>query len=120
MHIVIILFFLMVSVCQAEELTTVNQELDEVVVTASRVEEKVKETPTTLNIVNSEELENVKFRNPADILNRLPGTYTHDFGGESELTSIRVPTHFTNGYTMVLVDGVSTTSYGSGSSGQIS
>jgi len=114
------LFFLSVSVCRADEPETVNQELDEVVVTASRVKEKVKETPATTNIVTSDELEEVKFRNPAEILNRVPGTYTHDFGGESELTSIRVPTHFTNGYTMVLVDGVPTTGYGSGSSGQIS
>ncbi len=118
-HIVIILFFLMGSVCQAEEPGTLNQELDEVVVTASRVEEKVKETPATINIVTSEELDEIKFRNPAEVLNRLPGIYTHDFGGESELTSIRVPTHFVNGYTMVLVDGIPTTSYGSGSSGQI-
>lgn len=113
------LFFLLVSVCKAEEQQTVKQELDEVVVTASRVAEKVKETPTTINIVTSKEIEEVKFRNPAEILNRLPGIYTHDFGGESELTSIRVPTHFVNGYTMVLVDGVPTTSYGTGSSGQI-
>ena len=120
MHIVIILFFLMASVCQAEEPQTVNQELDEVVVTASRVEEKVKEVPATVNIVNNKELEVIKFRNPAEVLNRLPGIYTHDFGGESELTSIRVPTHFTNPYTVVLVDGIPTTSYGSGSSGQIS
>ncbi len=120
MHIVIILFFLMVSVCHAEEPQTVNQKLDEVVVTASRVEEKVKEVPATVNIVTNEELEDIKFRNPAEVLNRLPGIYTHDFGGESELTSIRVPTHFTNPYTVVLVDGVPTTSYGSGSSGQIS
>ncbi|MFC1845085.1 TonB-dependent receptor plug domain-containing protein, partial [Thermodesulfobacteriota bacterium] len=120
MHIIIILFFLMVSVCQAEEQGTYNQELDEVVVTASRVEEKVKETPTTTNIITSEELDNIKFRNPAEVLNRLPGIYTHDFGGESELTSIRVPTHFTNPYTKVLVDGIPTTSSGTGSSGQIS
>lgn len=116
----LILFFMLVSICNAEESDTVQHELDEVVVTASRVEEKVKETPVTTNIVTEKELEIVKFRNPADILNRLPGTYTHDFGGESELTSIRVPTHFTNGYTMVLVDGIPTTSYGTGSSGQIS
>ena len=83
MHIVIILFFLMVSVCHGEELETVNQELDEVVVSASRVEEKVKEVPATINIVDSEELDNIKFRNPAEVLNRLPGIYSHDFGGES-------------------------------------
>ena len=120
MHIVIILFFLMASVCHAEEPQTVNQALDEVVVSASRVEEKVKEVPATVNIVTSKEIEEVKFRNAAEVLNRLPGIYTHNFGGESELTSIRVPTHFTNGYTVVLVDGVPTTNYGSGSSSQIS
>jgi TonB-dependent siderophore receptor len=119
MQFFLILFFLLASVCQAAESGIVNQELDEVVVTASRVEEKVKETPATTNVVSQHELENIKFRNPSEFLNRLPGIYTHDFGGESELTSIRVPTHFVNGYTMVLVDGVPTTSYGSGSSGQI-
>lgn len=119
MYILGVLFFLLASICNAEEQQTVQQELDEVVVTASRVAEKVKETPTTMNIVTSKEIEEVKFRNPSEILNRLPGIYTHDFGGESELTSIRVPTHFVNGYTMVLVDGVPTTSYGTGSSGQI-
>jgi len=117
-----VLLFLIIPIrhAGAVEPETVSQELDEVVVTASRVEEKVKEVPVTTNIVTKDEVEDVKFRNPAEILNRLPGTYTHDFGGESELTSIRVPTHFTNGYTMVLVDGVPTTGYGTGSSGQIS
>jgi outer membrane receptor protein involved in Fe transport len=119
MHIVIILFFLMASVCHAEEPQTVNQELDEVVVTASRVEEKVKEVPVTTNIIKEKELETIKLRNPADVLNRIPGTYTNDFGGENELTSIRVPTHFTNPYTIILVDGIPTTSYGSGSSSQM-
>ncbi len=119
MHIVIILFFLMVSVCQAEELQTVNQELDEVVVSASRVEEKVKDVPVTTNIVKEKELETIKLRNPADVLNRIPGTYTNDFGGENELTSIRVPTHFTNPYTIILVNGIPTSSYGSGSSSQM-
>ena len=119
MHIVVILFLLMASVCHAEEPQTVNQELDEVVVTASRVEAKVKEVPVTTNIIKEKELETIKLRNPADVLNRIPGIYTNDFGGENELTSIRVPTHFTNPYTIILVDGIPTTSYGSGSSSQM-
>ncbi len=109
----------MVSVSHAEEQEAVRHELDEVVVSASRVEEKVKDVPVTLNIVKEKELETIKIRNPADVLNRIPGTYTHDFGGENELTSIRVPTHFTNPYTIILVDGIPTTSYGSGSSSQM-
>lgn len=100
--------------------TEVHPELDEVVVTASRVSEKIKDSPVAINVVSESELETVKARNPAELLTRLPGINSHNFGGESELTAIRVPTHFTNPYTIVLLDGVPTTSYGSGSSSQFS
>ncbi len=102
------------NIVTAEE---VKQELDEIVVTASRVGEKLSETSVTINVVDEAEIEKVKYRNPEEILRRIPGVYSHNFGGESELSSIRVPTHFTNPYTLILVDGVPTSSYGSGSSG---
>lgn len=105
---------LSVNTVVAEE---VKQELDEVVVTASRVGEKLSEIPVTISVVNDAEIEKVKYRNPEEILRRIPGVYSHNFGGESELSSIRVPTHFTNPYTLMLVDGVPTSSYGTGSSG---
>lgn len=94
-------------------------ELEDVVVTASRVEQKVKEAPVAVDVITTTELEQIKFRNPAEVLSRSTGVFSHDFGGESELTSIRIPTHFTNPYTITLVDGVPTSSYGSGSSSQI-
>lgn len=97
-----------------------QQELDEVVVTASRVAEKVKEAPVTINVVDNKEIEKVKFRSASEILTRLPGIITQDLSGGSELTSIRVPTGFTNPYTIVLLDGVPVSSYGSGSAGQFS
>ena len=107
-------FLLSVSTVMAEE---VKQVLDEVVVTASRVGAKLSDTPVTISVVDEKEIEKVKYRNPEEILRRMPGVYTHNFGGESELSSIRVPTHFTNPYTMILVDGMPTSSYGAGSSG---
>ncbi|MCP4339774.1 MAG: TonB-dependent receptor [Desulfobulbaceae bacterium] len=91
--------------------------LDEIVVTASRVGQKLSDTPVTISVIDEKEIEKVKYRNPDEILRRIPGVYTHDFGGESELSSIRIPTHFTNPYTLLLIDGVPTSSYGSGSSG---
>lgn len=97
-----------------------QQELDEVVVTASRVSEKIKDTTVAVNVLSEPELEKVKARNPTEFLTRLPGINSHNLGGEAELTAIRVPTHFTNPYTIVLLDGVPTTSYGSGSSSQFS
>nr|MBF0221124.1 TonB-dependent receptor [Desulfobulbaceae bacterium] len=96
----------------------ISQELDQVVVTASRVEEKLKEAPVTINVLDKTEVEKIKYRNPSDILTRIPGIYSHDFGGDSEITSIRVATHFTNPYTIVLLDGIPVSNYGSGSSGQ--
>ena len=96
----------------------VRQELDEVVVSASRVSEKVKDTPVAVSLFTEQDLEKVKARNPEEILSRVPGINSQGFGGESELTAIRVPTHFTNPYTIVLIDGVPTSSYGSGSSSQ--
>ncbi|MCP4670710.1 MAG: TonB-dependent receptor plug domain-containing protein, partial [Desulfobacula sp.] len=113
--LLILIFLVSVTSAAAED---ISQELDKVVVTASRVEEKLKEAPVTINVLDSAEIEKIKYRNPSDILRRIPGIYSHDFGGESEITSIRVQTHFTNPYTIVLLDGVPISNYGSGSSGQ--
>jgi iron complex outermembrane recepter protein len=91
-----------------------KQELDEVIVTGSRVETKIRETSSTVNVVGSRELEELKYRNPAEVLNRVPGTYTNSFAGEDALSSIRVPTSFINPYTLILVDGIPASSYGQG------
>lgn len=98
----------------------VKQELDEVVVTASRVEEKLKEAPVTINVVSEQEMEKIKPRNAAQVLQRIPGINSSSLGAESALTSIRIPTHFTNPYTLVLIDGVPTAGYGSGNAGSFS
>jgi len=92
----------------------VKQTLDEVVVTSSRIEEKRKESTSTIDVINEKEVEMVKYRNAGDILKRVPGVFTSNLGGEEELTSIRVPTHFTNPYTLVLIDGKPSRTYGSG------
>jgi len=97
-----------------------EHEVDDLVVSASRVEENVKDTSATVNTLSQKELDDIKYRNPQEFLARIPGIFSHNFGGESELTSIRVPTHFTNPYTLVLIDGVPIAGYGSGSSSQFS
>ena len=43
-----------------------QQELDEVVVTASRVSEKIKDTAVAVNVLPEAELEKVKARNPTE------------------------------------------------------
>ena len=106
-----LMIFAFASQAPAEE---VKQDLDEVVVTSSRIKEKRKESTSTIDVINEKEMERVKYRNAGDLLQQVPGIFTSNFGGEEELTAIRVPTHFTNPYTLVLIDGKPSRTYGSG------
>ncbi len=92
-------------------------ELEEVVVTATRTKEKLKESPSTINVVSEQEVETVKYRNAAEILNRLPGIYSHNFNSEEELTSIRIPTSFASPYTLLLIDGLPAAGFGESAGG---
>ncbi|MDF1615065.1 TonB-dependent receptor [Desulfurivibrio dismutans] len=92
----------------------IRRELDEVVVTSSRIEEQRKDSTATIEVIGQDEVERVKYRNAGELLQRVPGVLTSNFGGDEELTSIRVPTHFTNPYTLVLINGRPSRTYGSG------
>ena len=87
-------------------------QLDAVVVTASRIPEAISKTPATTQVISEDEVDKVKYRNVEEILRRLPGIYSLDLGGEEELTSIRIPTNFSNPYTLLLIDGLPATGYG--------
>ena len=99
------------------ELIPYAMPMGEMVVTGSRVQEKIRETPVTINVVSNSEMETLKYRNAGEVLKRIPSVYTHNFHGEEELTSIRIPTHFVNPYTLLLVDGLPVTNYGKGGGG---
>lgn len=92
-------------------------ELEEYVVTATRTKEKLKESPSTVNVVSEREAETVKYRNAAEVLNRLPGIYSHNFNSEEELTSIRIPTSFSSPYTLLLIDGLPAAGFGESAGG---
>lgn len=92
-------------------------ELEEMVVTATRTKEKLKESPSTINVVSEREVETVKYRNAAEVLNRLPGIYSHNFNSEEELTSIRIPTSFASPYTLLLIDGLPAAGFGESAGG---
>jgi iron complex outermembrane receptor protein len=106
-------FLLMPQFIWAEEIKP--EQLEEVVVTGARISEKVNETPATVNVISKKDVEAVKYRNPIEILNRVPGIYTRSFSGENALSSIRVPTFFTEPYTLILMDGLPVATYGRGS-----
>ena len=68
MHIVIILFFLMVSVCQAEEPQTVNQELDEVVMSVSKWEQQKRDVPNRIISLDARSIAFTEPQTAADLL----------------------------------------------------
>lgn len=87
-------------------------QLEDIVVTGARVETKIQDIPQTIDVISKKEVEAVKYRNAGELLRRIPGVFTQNLNGEEELTSIRVPTHFSNPYTLLLIDGLPASSYG--------
>ncbi len=92
-------------------------ELEAIIVSGARVETPLKETPQTIDVISEEEVAAVKYRNAGELLKRVPGVFTQNLNGEEELTSIRVPTHFSNPYTLLLIDGLPAATYGEAAGG---
>ncbi len=95
-----------VAVLAADELDSPT-----ISVTASRVAEEIKETPVTIDIIDSEEIETVKFTDSVtELLTRIPGN--------SMIRNLRIPMGGKN-YTVNLVDGMAVRSFGRGTFGFI-
>jgi outer membrane receptor for ferrienterochelin and colicins len=56
-------------------------DLEEVVVTASRYEESIMETPVSIEVIDQEEIEESSARNLAELLNTAGGVHIKDNGG---------------------------------------
>jgi iron complex outermembrane receptor protein len=79
--------------------------LDEVVVSGSRTETKLTETPQSIGTVNEEALKRDKPKTMGDIINRIPGVYWNDLGNEQHSMGIRQPIN-TNAMYQYLEDGI--------------
>jgi outer membrane receptor protein involved in Fe transport len=80
-------------------------------VTASRVAEEIKETPVTIEVIEKEELEKIRFVDSVtELLNRIPGN--------SLVRNLRIPMGGKN-YTVNLIDGMAARSFGRGTNGSI-
>ncbi|RCW61118.1 TonB-dependent siderophore receptor [Halanaerobium sp. ST460_2HS_T2] len=71
------LLILAVPVSAQEEV----MELDEIVVTASRYQESIMETPVSIEVIDQEEIEASNARNLADLLQDAGGVYIKNFSG---------------------------------------
>ncbi|ATD59829.1 outer membrane receptor protein [Janthinobacterium svalbardensis] len=90
---------------QAQQLDQTDHSIDTVVVSGSRAQSWLSETPQAIGVVNAKTLERDKPKTMGDILNRIAGVYWNDLGNEQHSMSIRQPIG-TNAVYQYLEDGI--------------
>ncbi len=79
-------------------------ELDEVVVTASRYEESIMDTPVSIEVIDQEEIEESGANNIAELISSTTGVQIVDQGGSSGLKTINLRGSSAN-QVLVMIDG---------------
>ena len=87
----------------AEE--TKPKQLEEVVVTATREAEPLKEKPQTVGVIKQKDIKDTKPSHPSQVLNRIPGVWINTTSGEGHMTAIRQPLSGSAVY-LFLEDGI--------------
>jgi outer membrane receptor protein involved in Fe transport len=82
-----------------------QQVLQEVVVSGSRTETKLSETPVSIGAVSRDKWDADKPKNVGEIINRIPGVFWNDLGNEQHSMGIRQPIS-TNSVYQYLEDGI--------------
>ena len=85
--------------------------LPDLVVSTSRDEQLASRTPLSVDVIGAAEIAEARSHHPADIVNRSPGVYVSNAGGEGHFTAIRQPIT-TKAVYAFLEDGVPTRSTG--------
>lgn len=89
----------------AQEQTQEMQVLDEVVVSGSRTEEKLSETPMSIGVVDNAVIKRDKPKTMGEVINRIGGVSWNDLGNEQHSMGIRQP-NSTNAVYQYLEDGI--------------
>ena len=98
------------TISQANEQTHVQTQkkpVEVIVVTATKENKLKSELAESIGVLNEENLNDIAPSHPAEALNRIPGVYINNLGGEGHMTSIRQPIT-TAGVYLFLEDGVPT------------
>jgi outer membrane receptor protein involved in Fe transport len=82
-----------------------------VVVSATRETQRLSETTSSVGVISSRDLQDVKPTHPSEIMSQVPGVWINVTGGEGHQTAIRQPKS-TNPVYLFLEDGVPTRSTG--------
>jgi iron complex outermembrane recepter protein len=65
--------------------------LPEMVVSTSREQELASTTPLSVAVIQEQEIRETRGHHPSELINRAPGVFVSNFGGEGHATAIRQP-----------------------------
>jgi len=93
------------SFCAEKEESKEVKEVPEVVVSADRIEEPLKEVTSQVTVITKEELEKKNFIFITDVLRTLPQVYVSTYGGPGQTAGAISPRGVKSAHTLVLIDG---------------
>lgn len=86
----------------AEDAREVKENEDQMVVTASAIEQNLKDAPASISVITREDLQKKPVQNLKDVLKDVPGVQITNESDNRQGVSIR---GLGSGYTLILVDG---------------
>lgn len=86
----------------AEDASEMKEKEDQMVVTASSIEQNLKDAPASISVITREDLQKKPVQNLKDVLKDVPGVQITNESDNRQGVSIR---GLGSGYTLILVDG---------------
>ena len=86
----------------AEDVSEVKEKEDQMVVTASAIQQNLKDAPASISVITREDLQKKPVQNLKDVLKDVPGVQITNESDNRQGVSIR---GLGSGYTLILVDG---------------
>lgn len=94
------------SFCAEKEESKEVKEVPEVVVSADRIEEPLKEITSQVTVITKDELEKKNFVFITDVLRTLPQVYVSTYGGPGQIAGAILSRGIKSAHTLVLIDGL--------------
>ncbi|MGR6872755.1 TonB-dependent receptor [Pseudomonas sp. HK3] len=88
-------------------LSIANTQLEKVVVTSTQEATSIHNLAESVGVLSKEDILNISPSHPSEVLNRTPGVYINNLGGEGHMTAIRQPIT-TSAVYLFLEDGIPT------------
>ncbi|GAB2937407.1 catecholate siderophore receptor CirA [Hafnia psychrotolerans] len=86
----------------ADDVRDIKEKEEQIVVTASSVEQNLKDAPASISVITRQDLDRQPVQNLKDVLKNVPGVQLTSEGDNRQGVSIR---GLSSGYTLILVDG---------------